>query len=47
MEISVSIHSFIIGIALGSSAGAENVPSLQALLIAICFHQFFEGLGLG
>ena len=47
MEISVAIHSVIIGIALGSMAGEENLESLQALLIAICFHQFFEGLGLG
>ena len=47
MEISVAIHSIIIGIAVGGSAGEENLPSLQALLIAICFHQFFEGLGLG
>lgn len=47
MEISVAIHSIIIGIALGSLAGADNLQSLQALLIAICFHQFFEGLGLG
>ena len=47
MEISVAIHSVIIGVALGSMAGEENLQSLQALLIAICFHQFFEGLGLG
>ena len=47
MEISVAIHSVIIGVALGSMAGEENIQSLQALLIAICFHQFFEGLGLG
>lgn len=47
MEISVAIHSVIIGIALGSLGGPDNIQSLQALLIAICFHQFFEGLGLG
>jgi zinc transporter 1/2/3 len=47
MEISVAIHSVIIGIALGSLAGPENLAPLSALLIAICFHQFFEGLGLG
>ena len=47
MEISVAIHSIIIGIALGSLAGEENVAALQPLLIAICFHQFFEGIGLG
>lgn len=47
MEISVAIHSVIIGIALGSLGGPDNLQSLQALIIAICFHQFFEGLGLG
>lgn len=47
MEVSVAIHSVIIGIALGSLAGPDNLASLKALIIAICFHQFFEGLGLG
>jgi zinc transporter 1/2/3 len=47
MEISVAIHSVIIGIAVGSLGGPDNLAELQALLIAICFHQFFEGLGLG
>ena len=47
MEISVAIHSIIIGIALGSLAGPAQLPALEALIIAICFHQFFEGLGLG
>lgn len=47
MEISVAIHSIIIGITLGSLAGPENLPSLRALVVAISFHQFFEGLGLG
>lgn len=47
MEISVAIHSIIIGIALGSTAGEESVGELVPLLVAICFHQFFEGIGLG
>ena len=47
MEISVAIHSIIIGITLGSSIGVDGLESLTALLIAICFHQFFEGVGLG
>lgn len=47
MEISVAIHSIIIGIALGSMAGEESVGELVPLLVAICFHQFFEGIGLG
>ena len=47
MEISVAIHSIIIGIALGSMAGEESIGELVPLLVAICFHQFFEGIGLG
>ena len=47
MEISVAIHSIIIGIALGSLGGEAQLPALEALIVAICFHQFFEGLGLG
>ena len=47
MEISVAIHSVIIGIALGSLSGPENVKPLIPLIIALCFHQFFEGVGLG
>ena len=47
MEISVAIHSVIIGIALGSTIGEAGLESLIGLLIAICFHQFFEGVGLG
>jgi solute carrier family 39 (zinc transporter), member 1/2/3 len=47
MELSVAIHSIIIGVDLGSQSGVDNLPVLQALMIAISFHQFFEGLGLG
>lgn len=56
MEIGISIHSVIIGmptdhcilsthiigLALGLSSG-----EFKALFIAIVFHQFFEGLGIG
>jgi solute carrier family 39 (zinc transporter), member 1/2/3 len=47
MEISVAIHSVIIGITVGSLSGSDNIPTLRALIVAISFHQFFEGLGLG
>lgn len=47
MEISVAIHSVIIGITVGSLSGQDNIPTLRALIVAISFHQFFEGLGLG
>lgn len=43
LEVGVAIHSVIIGIALGTSSG----PEFTTLLIALCFHQFFEGLALG
>ena len=47
MEISIAIHSVIIGVALGGSVGKAELTTLIGLIIAICFHQFFEGLGLG
>lgn len=43
LELGILSHSIFIGIALGVTADNE----LWALLVAICFHQFFEGLGLG
>jgi zinc transporter 1/2/3 len=42
LEFGIAIHSVLIGIALGVTTGDEFVP----LLIAICFHQFFEGFAL-
>ena len=47
MELSIAVHSVVIGVALGSMAGKEREQPLQALLIGVCFHQFFEGMGLG
>ncbi|KAJ2956833.1 hypothetical protein NQZ79_g7366 [Umbelopsis isabellina] len=43
LEIGITFHSVIIGIALGVSPGDE----FTGLLIALCFHQFFEGFALG
>jgi zinc transporter 1/2/3 len=43
LEIGIAAHSVIIGIALGVATGSSFPP----LLIAICFHQLFEGLALG
>lgn len=39
LELGITSHSVIIGIALGVSAGGE----FNGLLIALVFHQFFEG----
>ncbi|ETO09895.1 ZIP transporter [Reticulomyxa filosa] len=42
LECAIAVHSIIIGADLGV-AGSE----FQTLLIALVFHQFFEGIGLG
>uniref|UniRef100_A0A6B2LBJ7 Zinc/iron permease n=1 Tax=Arcella intermedia TaxID=1963864 RepID=A0A6B2LBJ7_9EUKA len=42
LEVAVGIHSVIIGMDLGISD-----EEFITLLIALCFHQFFEGIGLG
>ncbi|KMZ67323.1 Zinc transporter protein [Zostera marina] len=44
LELGIVVHSVIIGISLGTF----NTPStIQPLLIVLCFHQFFEGMGMG
>lgn len=45
-EVAIAIHSIIIGISLGVM-GPSDVSTIRALIIAIAFHQFFEGIGLG
>ena len=42
-ELSLSIHSIIVGIVVGITPDAE----LTVLIIALIFHQFFEGITLG
>ena len=42
-ELAFTIHSIFIGLAVGMT----NDDGLTALLVAICFHQFFEGVSLG
>ncbi|KDO20023.1 hypothetical protein SPRG_14171 [Saprolegnia parasitica CBS 223.65] len=42
-EVGVAIHSVIIGFELGVTSGA----TFTTLLIALCFHQFFEGIAVG
>ncbi|KAG0467524.1 hypothetical protein HPP92_019104 [Vanilla planifolia] len=44
LELGIVVHSMIIGISLGAS---DNPSIIKPLVIAICFHQFFEGMGLG
>ncbi|KAF8948425.1 hypothetical protein BGZ47_005007 [Haplosporangium gracile] len=43
LEFGIALHSVVIGITLGATAGDEFV----SLLIALLFHQFFEGVALG
>lgn len=38
------VHSVIIGISLGASLSPATI---KPLLVALSFHQFFEGMGLG
>lgn len=46
MEMSIAIHSFIIGVDLGL-LGSNEKTTLITLIFAIAFHQFIEGVGLG
>ena len=43
-ELSIAIHSLAIGFGLGSTT---NIGTIQALMIAMVFHQIFEGVCLG
>ncbi|KAG0274279.1 hypothetical protein BGZ95_009942 [Linnemannia exigua] len=43
LEAGIAAHSIIIGVTLGVSSGSE----FTGLLIALLFHQFFEGFALG
>ena len=42
LEVGIALHSVVIGVTLGVSRGPEFV----SLLIAVAFHQFFEGFAL-
>lgn len=44
LEVGIGIHSVIIGMAMGASS---DVGEVRALMIALSFHQFFEGIALG
>jgi ZIP zinc/iron transport family len=43
LEVGIMVHSVLIGIELGVTSGNDYI----SLLIAICFHQLFEGMALG
>ncbi|KAF9973986.1 high-affinity Zn(2+) transporter zrt1 [Actinomortierella ambigua] len=43
LELGIAMHSVIIGVSLGTTVGSQFI----SLLIALVFHQFFEGIALG
>ncbi|KAK4776638.1 hypothetical protein SAY86_005326 [Trapa natans] len=44
LEMGILVHSVVIGLSLGAT---DNVCTIRSLLAALCFHQLFEGMGLG
>ncbi|BAF12767.1 fe(2+) transport protein 1 precursor [Oryza sativa Japonica Group] len=44
LEIGIVVHSVVIGLGMGAS---QNVCTIRPLVAAMCFHQMFEGMGLG
>ncbi|XP_043688935.1 fe(2+) transport protein 1-like [Telopea speciosissima] len=44
LELGIVVHSVIIGLSLGASM---NPCTIGPLIAALCFHQLFEGMGLG
>jgi solute carrier family 39 (zinc transporter), member 1/2/3 len=47
MELSISVHSLIIGVDIGLISSNSQLPTLVSLICAIAFHQCMEGMGLG
>ncbi|XP_055805645.1 fe(2+) transport protein 1-like [Solanum dulcamara] len=44
LELGIIVHSIVIGLSLGASS---NTCTIKGLVAALCFHQMFEGMGLG
>lgn len=44
LEIGIIFHSVIIGVTMGMS---QNQCTIRPLVVALAFHQIFEGMGLG
>ncbi|CAN6287305.1 unnamed protein product [Urochloa humidicola] len=44
LEMGIVVHSVVIGLGMGAS---QNVCTIRPLVAALCFHQLFEGMGLG
>ncbi|KAK4347468.1 hypothetical protein RND71_033807 [Anisodus tanguticus] len=44
LELGIIVHSIVIGLSVGASS---NTCTIKGLVAALCFHQMFEGMGLG
>ncbi|CAI9297164.1 unnamed protein product [Lactuca saligna] len=44
LELGIVVHSIIIGLGVGAS---NDICTIKPLVVALCFHQLFEGMGLG
>ncbi|XP_071722126.1 probable zinc transporter 10 [Rutidosis leptorrhynchoides] len=44
LELGIVVHSVVIGLSVGASS---NTCTIKGLVAALCFHQMFEGMGLG
>ncbi|XP_031379774.1 fe(2+) transport protein 1-like [Punica granatum] len=44
LELGIVVHSVVIGLSMGAS---DNACTIKSLVAALCFHQLFEGMGLG
>ncbi|XP_052202802.1 fe(2+) transport protein 1-like [Diospyros lotus] len=44
LELGIVVHSVVIGLSLGAS---NDTCTIKPLVAALCFHQMFEGMGLG
>ncbi|XP_024989827.1 probable zinc transporter 10 [Cynara cardunculus var. scolymus] len=44
MELGIVVHSVVIGLGVGAS---NDICVIKPLIAALCFHQMFEGMGLG
>ncbi|XWS19925.1 hypothetical protein CRYUN_Cryun31cG0058000 [Craigia yunnanensis] len=44
LELGIVVHSVVIGLTVGAS---NNTCTIKGLVAALCFHQMFEGMGLG
>nr|CAD1841447.1 unnamed protein product [Ananas comosus var. bracteatus] len=44
LEMGIVVRSVVIGLSMGAS---QNICTIRPLVAALCFHQLFEGMGLG